>query len=336
MLLENLIIEEKKNNKQLYSSGPYWDYKNSKAILEIKKKGLKGFRGLDSGVGTGYASNLVLDARNELGWKGRLISKIFKLPLINKIFKEQLFHTKIHIKEYLDALSIIYKTNSNVQELVKKYKFENTTEFGCIKKINYQNQDISTLYLDMADRVEKLSSSFDFSKIKSYFEIGGGFGANVHFLITNFPNIKKIIYLDAVPNIYVGTEYLRHFYKNSVKDFLITKKLSKIRFNNNNDLEIICIPPWEIEKLDVAIDHFHNAASFVEMPKLVIDNYCKFIKKSKPKEISLISYDKFDEETTFQPEELNSFFDNKLRIIWHDWLIKEYEKKLVYLFSKRI
>ena len=105
--------------------------------------------------------------RNELGWKGRLISKIFNLPLINKIFNEQLFHTQIHIKEYLDALSIIYKTNSNVQELIKKYKFENTTEFGCIKKINYQNKNISTLYLDMADRVEKLFSSFDFSKIKS-------------------------------------------------------------------------------------------------------------------------------------------------------------------------
>ena len=334
MLLENLIIEEKKNNKQLYSSGPYWDYKNSKAILEIKKKGLKGFRGLDSGVGTGYASNLVSDVRNELGWKGRLISKILKLPLISRIFNEQLFHTQIHIRDYLEALSIVYKSNSNVQELIKKYKFENTTEFDCIKKINYQNQDISTLYLDMADRVEKLSSSFDFSKIKSYFEIGGGFGANVHFLITNFPNIKKIIYLDTVPNIYVGTEYLKYFYKNSVKDFLYTKSLEKIIFSNDDNLEIICIPPWEIEKLEASIDHFHNASSFVEMPKIVVDNYSKFIKKLKIKDISLISYDKYDETTTFKPEELNSYFDKKLKIVWHDWLIKEYGRKLVYLYSK--
>lgn len=334
MLLKNLIVEEKRNNKQLYSSGPYWDYKNSKAILEIKKKGLKDFRGLDSGVGTGYASNLVSDVRNELGWKGRLVSKILKLPLIKKIFNEQLFHTKIHIRDYLEALSIVYKTNSNVQELIKKYKFENTTEFGCIKKIKYQNQDISTLYLDMADRVEKLSSSFDFSGIKSYFEIGGGFGANVHFLITNFPNIKKIIYLDAVPNIYVGTEYLRHFYKDKVKDYLQTKKLKEIKFNENDDLEIICIPPWEIERLNVNIDHFHNASSFVEMPKKVVENYCKFIKKFNSKEISLISYDNYDEQTTYNPEELNTYFNNKLNIKWHDWLIKDYKKKLVYICSK--
>ena len=40
MLLEKLITDEKKIDKELYSSGPYWDYKNSKAIYEIRKKGL--------------------------------------------------------------------------------------------------------------------------------------------------------------------------------------------------------------------------------------------------------------------------------------------------------
>ena len=69
----------------------------------------------------------------------------------------------------------------------------------------------------MADRVNKIAGIFDFNEIRSYFEIGGGFGANIHFLITNYPNIKKIIYLDAVPNIYVGTEYLKFHYKNKGK-----------------------------------------------------------------------------------------------------------------------
>ena len=233
--------------------------------------------------------------RNELGWKGRLISKILKLPLISRIFNEQLFHTQIHIRDYLEALSIVYKSNSNVQELIKKYKFENTTEFDCIK-INYQNQDISTLYLDMADRVEKLSSSFDFQKSKVTLK-SEGFWSKCAFLITNFPNIKDNLFRYS-PNIYVGTEYLKYFYKNSVKDFLYTKSLEKIIFSNDDNLEIICIPPWEIEKLEASIDHFHNASSFVEMPKIVVDNYSKFIKKLKIKDISLISYDKYDETTT--------------------------------------
>ena len=40
MLLKELIEGEKKTNKSLYSSGPYWSYKNKRAIIEIRKKGL--------------------------------------------------------------------------------------------------------------------------------------------------------------------------------------------------------------------------------------------------------------------------------------------------------
>ena len=130
----------------------------------------------------------------------------------------------------------------------------------------------------MADRINKLLKSFNFKNTNSFFEIGGGFGANVHFLVTNFPNIKKILYLDAVPNIYVGTKYLEHHFGKKVKNYLELKNLNKISFQKNDELEILCIPPWLIEKVDVEIDHFHNAASFVEMPKIVIDNYVKFIK----------------------------------------------------------
>jgi hypothetical protein len=185
----------------------------------------------------------------------------------------------------------------------------------------------------MADRIEKLSKSFNFKNINNFFEIGGGFGANVHFLITNFPNIKKILYLDAVPNIYVGTKYLEHHFGKKVKNYLDLKNLDKINFQNNDELEILCIPPWLIEKVDVKIDHFHNAASFVEMPKIVIDNYVKFIKKFKTREISLISYDGYDLKTTFNPEELNLFFENKLKISWKNNLIEEYNRKLIYLTS---
>ena len=185
----------------------------------------------------------------------------------------------------------------------------------------------------MADRINKLSKTFNFNNISSFFEIGGGFGANIHFLVTNFPNIKKILYLDVVPNIYVGTEYLKSFYKEKVKDYSDLKDLKKISFSNNDELEILCIPPWLIEYVEVDIDHFHNAASFVEMPKRVIENYVKFIRKFKTKEISLISYEIFDLKTTFNPEELNTFFNNELNISWKKTLIKDYNKRLIYLTS---
>ena len=332
-LLKTLVDDEKKINKNLYSSGPYWEYKNKKTMTEINKKGLNEFRGLSSGIGTSFTDNIAYDIRNEQNFKGRIISKIFSLPLISKIYKSQLNITKNYIDLYLENLAAVYKNNDEVKKLIEKFKFNNTTEFGCVRKFKYLNKEYSIHYLKMADRVNKIAGIFDFNEIRSYFEIGGGFGANIHFLITNYPNIKKIIYLDAVPNIYVGTEYLKFHYKNKVKDYLATKKIKEISFEDNDDLEIICLPPWEIEKINVKIDHFHNAASFVEMPKEVVKNYINYIKKFKTKDISLISYDNFDLSTTFDPELLSEFFDFKLNISWKKDLIEDYNRKLIYLTS---
>ena len=334
MLLDELIKDEKKINRDLYSSGPYWSDKNNRTIIEIKKKGLSDFREVSAGIGTSFDDNFTLDIRNEFNTKGRIVSKIFSLPFLNKIFDNQIKLTNIYLNSFIENQAIVYESNKKVQNLIKKYKFENTTDFGCINFFKYSDKKYSCLYMEMADVAEKLSKSFDFKNTKSFFEIGGGFGANVHFLLTNFPNIKKVLYLDAVPNIYVGTEYLRSYFKDSVKDYLKLKNLDKISFSNNDELEILCIPPWLIEKVDVEIDHFHNADSFVEMPKKIVENYSKFVKKFKSKEVSLISYDRFDLNSTYNPEDLNDFFDNKLKISWEKDLIEEYKRKTIFLTSQ--
>lgn len=333
-LLNKLIQDEKKIQRDLYSSGSYWDYKTTKAIYQIKKWGVQDFRGMSAGIGTSYADNMTYDVRNELNIKGRIIAYLFSLPLLKTVYNEQLKITSNYINYYLQHLSIVHQNSDEVLKLLKKYKFENTTEFGCIKKFTSDNKEYSISYLNAAYKIDVLSRIFEFKKIKSFFEIGGGFGLNIHFLITNFPNIKKIIYLDIVPNIYVGTQYLKSFYGDSVKDYLFTHNLNEISFSRNNDLEIFCIPPWQIENLNVQIDHFHNAASFVEMPEKIINNYVKFLSKFNTKEISLVSYGAFDPKTTFNPELLNNYFKNKLNVEWVDELIKQYKKKLIFLTSK--
>ncbi len=76
MLLNELIKDEKSVNKTLYSFGSYWNYKNSRATLEIKKKGLKDFRFITAGIGLSFFDNLILDIRNEFDNNGRIIGKI--------------------------------------------------------------------------------------------------------------------------------------------------------------------------------------------------------------------------------------------------------------------
>jgi hypothetical protein len=54
--------------------------------ISYKKRDLKDFRGQTGGIGTSFADNLTIDFRDELNTKGRLLAKIFLLPLVHKIF----------------------------------------------------------------------------------------------------------------------------------------------------------------------------------------------------------------------------------------------------------
>ena len=173
-LLEVLLEDEKKIDKSLYSSGPYWDYKNKRTVSELKKKGLSDFRGLTSGIGTSFTDKLTLDIRNELNLKGKIVSSFFSLPFVNTIFKFQIALTKKHLDNHLKNLEIIYKNDLSVQNLIKKYKFSETTKFGCLQKFKYFEKEYSIHYLNMAHRIENLSKKFDFNKVNFFFEIGGG------------------------------------------------------------------------------------------------------------------------------------------------------------------
>lgn len=317
-LLQTLIADEKKIDRNLYSAGPYWDYKCKKIYNQICKKSLHNFRGLNSGVGTSYCDNIVLDIRNELGLRGRLLNFFLRgnLNPLKKLFDLQVTNSQDYINQYLELKSHLYQTSSNVKDLINRYNINDSVEYGCVDKFKYLGNDYSSHYIEIANDINFLEKFHNFRKISSFFEIGGGFGSKVHFLLNNFPNIKKIIYLDIVPNIFVGTEYLRKFFKDNVIDYLKTRDLNSISFSNNNDLEILCLPVWQIEKLSVEMDYFHNSHSFVEMPKSVVENYYHFIKKNMKINscFSLISYLGFDLNTTYDPLLINKIFENLLKV----------------------
>ena len=109
ILLNKLLEDEVKNNKDLYSSGPYWVMKNSKTAYEIKKKGLKDFRGLSAGIGTSFSDNIVYDQRNELNARLRIISFLLSLPYLKTIYNAQLKITSIIFKIILKLYQLFLK-----------------------------------------------------------------------------------------------------------------------------------------------------------------------------------------------------------------------------------
>ncbi len=333
-LLDTLIADQKKIDRRLYSAGPYWDYKGKKICYWLKKKGMEDFRGLHSGVGTSFTDNLAVDVKNEMGFRGRLISKIFELPIL-KVFRNEQVNLNLNTTNALIKYKrIFYEQNNKVSNLLAKYKIEDTIRFGCVAKFSKGNKEYSMTYLDMCERIDNINKFINFSNIKNYLEIGGGFGANIHLLIQNFKNIKKFAYVDIVPNLFVGTEYLRSLFGNSVKDYLLYRDKEKIEFENNQNLEIICIPPWKLQNFNSKIDSFHNAASFQEMTIDQVKNYYFLLKKLFNKtSISLIIYKGWSKNNTLNPNQINEIFDNELKVQEFENLGKR-DSQLIYLISE--
>ena len=108
--------------------------------------------------------------------------------------------------------------------------------------------------------------------------------------------------------MFISTEYLRTFFGDAVKDYLELKN-KKITFSNDNNLEILCIAPWQLPHVDLQIDHFHNSKSFPEMTLEIVENYCKFIKKILNKNGSLtINFYQSDSSKVVKHDDLLNIF----------------------------
>lgn len=315
--LLKMLEDEQKADQTLYSAGPYWKHKTKKIKNQLFKKGMKDFRGLDSGVGTSFTDNVIADIRNEydVGWR-EWFAKFFYTYPFNKIFDAEVLAFKSMFKELMFYKNAYFNQSDRVKELLSTYNLENSVSFGCVQKVTINGKEYSCRHLELLNNIDNISKYIDFNKVSSMLEIGGGFGATVQILLQNYKNLKKIFYLDMVPNLIVGTEYLKSLFGDSVIEYKQIQSDQKIRFSNNDELEIICIAPWQIENIDGEIDYFYNSDSFVEMPKAVVENYVKYINRvtNERSRIALVSYDQFDENTTFDPVILNSFFGGELEV----------------------
>ncbi len=277
-LIDQLNIDQEKSDK-IYRPSSYWSYKCKKASHWIIEKGFSDMRGLNSPILTSLGDNLILDKRNEfgLGIKSKFLKMISNLPVINRLYENQLKITKVYLESYIKNANFFYQNNERVKFLLENYKLNETTSFDCVKSFEYKGEMYSGYYLEQLDILDEVNKEINLKNIKSFFEIGGGFGASVHILLQNFKNIKKIIYLDLAPYIFTATEYLRSFYGDSVKDYLDHKD-KEIEFSDNNELEIFCIAPWQISNVKSKIDYFHSAYAFQGMTDKMIKNYSSHMK----------------------------------------------------------
>ncbi len=314
--LLDIMLNDSKKQPPLYHPGAYWASKAKNSAKEIKRCGIADIRGSTNLVGLSYADNLITDYRFSLnhGFKKRLVRMLLNIYPFNMIFDAQVQWTKSYAKRSIFYAQEMLKLKEETIHLLEKYTMPYSLLGGCLDKARINEQDISVYYLELLTWHDHFASRIPFNDAVSIFEIGGGFGANIHILLENYKNIRKVLYLDIAPNLYVGTQYLRAFYGNAVVDYKDLRGQESIKFSANNDLEILCITPWQIEKIEGEIDIFMNSNSFVEMPKSVVKNYVgnfKRLPNSKDSAVVLSTYRDFDPNTTLNPYDLATIFEDR-------------------------
>ena len=205
------MLNDSCSQPSIYKPGKYWLAKTKNAVKEIEKFGLNDFRGSGNSIGTSFADNMYCDVRTQLSFGIRkpfrfLFDTVFPFK---QIFNAQVKLTRAYAQEMITLRGYVYSTAARVADLMDRYTIPYSLAGGCVDFFAYKGQNIAHQYMNLLDTHDKVATCVDFSKARSFFEIGGGFGVNLHLLIENYKNLKKFVYLDIPPNLYVGTQYLK-------------------------------------------------------------------------------------------------------------------------------
>jgi putative sugar O-methyltransferase len=311
-----LMLQDAARQQDLYRPGPYWLRKTLNTSAQIRRWGLGDFRGASSSVGVSFTDAIYVDVRHDLcgGLRSALRFVLSSVFPFSRVFDTQVTLTRAHEAEMRRLRGMLLAASPRVQDLLKRYTVPPSLLGGCLDYVEVDGRRIANYYLQVLLQHDAIAADCHFEDISSMLEIGGGFGGHVHCLIENYPKLRKIVYLDIPPNLYVGTQYLRAHYGAAVVDYGRTRALSEIHFSADDKLEILAVAPWQIERLRVSIDLFHNAQSFVEMPAQSVSNYARRVAALPGFErtrVVMLTYSGFDLRTSLNPELLPGFFPTK-------------------------
>jgi putative sugar O-methyltransferase len=309
------MIRDMSKAKDIYRPGKYWFERAERSSKIIKSEGISKFRSNNSLIGRSFSDSFVLDSRIYDQRKFSLYNIVNRcVSSVSSKFNNQVRYTKRHFDAKNDMINKYLESSDQVKTLLRNYVIpQNSTSFGC-ESFKPGAENTAHLYFTLLHRHSILDKGgINFGSHRSIMEIGGGFGVNIHLLLSNYPNIRKVVYLDIPPTLYVGSEYLKSIFGSSVKTYSeLRNRNGNISFLDNDDLEILCIAPWQIEDLDLDIDYFTNANSFTEMPLEVVKNYVEHIKKylKQSGQVGLVSYTG-NEGITIPSFEIAELFDMK-------------------------
>ena len=294
----------------LYKPGPYWDPIAKNAFLQLRRKGLRSFRGQGNSSALSFSDFVIADISLAPGRFRNLKSIWLKLPIVKQTLAAQVAITESHIRDSLRFEAALYQTSARAAELVTRYQLADLpTLIGNPRRtFVFDGAELSVHYVKMLDAIDQIAAGLG-NIPPRVLEIGGGFGATAHLLIERF-DVRKYLYVDISPSLYVGTQYLKKIFGDSV---VSAEEIGTTSFNFGNDdqLEVVCILPHQLQQFRGELELLWNSHSFVEMPAETVANYANLsrnILSDANGSVALVTYEPTDALKTLDPQRLPKLF----------------------------
>lgn len=268
--------------------GEYWNPILRGDIRSIESRGIVNFRSPSSRIGKSYSdSPRIVDFESAPLKRSRLLgSTLMRLPGFRLTFLDQIARTKKLFNECVELKGRILEASPVAQSLISSRKVpNNSTLGGCQDASEIEGVGlVSHLYLDQIQALDQLLLRYPpITKSTVLCEIGGGFGAFTHILLSNLPEIKKIIYVDIFPNLYVAHQYLR-------AQAIAHVQYVGLNENFDHSLDpkfpsIFLMLPETFRRLRPEWDFLYNSNSAVEMSSETLAAYsliCHEMLRSRP------------------------------------------------------
>ena len=329
MPLLKKMMADMKSQKDIYKPGPFWLKSATETERALKRYGLENFRSTKKATPgclftdaprQGLYDNAYGSPKGVIGKFKLLIGRLtYENDVLRRMFLDHIdekirANAEQYFKEYLFYRDYYWENSSCydwLSEVLRNHNLPDTMVGGCINAMRVCGHTIGCSYFYTLVRIFNFYDHIDLKKMSTMLIIGGGFGYEAHLLMSLFPNIKKCITLDIPPNLYVQTQYLKAVMKERVMDYIETSDMTKIKFSQTQEREIIAIAPWQIENVDASIDLLWNSCSFQEMTLRQVQNYALFsqnlMAKSTQPKICLTMYNREAKMGTLRAEVLTAF-----------------------------
>lgn len=315
-LLTAMMADQMKQTSAIHRPSDYWLPYQERVSRYIAAHGIARFRS-DPMIGKGFSDSLrPLPFDWDGNWKSRIQGAVARLPVVSRLLamrEREIVRARQFGSHMQSRLHLAFMGEDYARLWPAQRPLPESTLGGC--EATYTppgGTPAATLYLRMACRIVEYTRQLPVSA-HAFMEIGGGFGAMSHLMLHTFPQIRKVLYIDIPPMLYLASQYLRAFYPTNVRDYEELRGRDSIAFSDNDDLEILCLPPWMVDRVQARIDLFHNAASFSEMNEPIVRNYATQMRRLAASDahywLILNKIDHPTEDAICTPQQIDRCFD---------------------------